>query len=138
MTEDTDPAVLGTAEELGVAVCRGVDPSEVTIYEDGTHEGRIVREHTDETVMCNTDRQNYTVVRLSCPCGHFLRETHLHHHKPRKRVKCVGKIKDVEALRAELPEETTTEQATLNAVTDGGERGARSSTETAQDGGRDE
>lgn len=68
--------VLGTAEELGVPVFEGIDPSEVVIYEDGSHEGPAKHKYRFGETVEGYDHTEWTVVSKCCPCGHHIRETH--------------------------------------------------------------
>lgn len=122
MSDDAQQAEpLGTAEELGIAVFEGIDPSEVTIYEDGTHEGPPRWKETEKQFM-GAAGMNHYFMAMHCPCGHFIRRVTYTDRPEHRRVRCEGPTMSVDRLADELGIETEaeTEQTTLVATTDGG------------------
>lgn len=119
-TECAEP--LGNAEELGIAVYEGVDPSQVTVYDDGTHRGPPRFEETDKRFEGYAGMSHY-LKAMYCPCGHFIRRVTYTDQPELDSVRCEGPTMTVERLRSGLGEsERDSSQQTLteSVATDGG------------------
>jgi len=108
---------------LGVAVFEGIDASEVTIYDDGTHEGPPRWKETDKKFEGYAGMSHY-LKAMFCPCGHFIRRVTYTDRPEHGSVSCSGPTMTVERLQQELKsEDSNTRQQTIGeaVATDGGE-----------------
>jgi len=110
----------GTAEELGIAVCEGVDPSEVTIHDDGTHSGPPRFKQTDRK-FTDYAGMSHHLTAMYCPCGHFIRRVTFTDKPELQTVRCEGSTMTVEEQQVARGTETPdTRQQILVAATGGG------------------
>lgn len=120
MSSEGEHQALGSADELGIAVLEGVDPADVTIYDDGTHSGPPRFEETDKK-FTGLAGMNHYYSAMSCPCGHFIRYVTYSDRPEFRTVTCEGPTMTVERLADELGlASEVTEQTTLIPATDGG------------------